>query len=85
MTWKDGGGFVLEEKMGALAGVAQWVECWPVNQRKDGEDFRVWMRSEVVRMQTERKSWCGLYGFPSIHPSTHPSIHVSIHPVMEDL
>ena len=26
----------MEEKFGALAGVAQWIEHWPVNQRVAG-------------------------------------------------
>ena len=28
--------FSLKKKNEALAGVAQWIDCWPVNQRVAG-------------------------------------------------
>ena len=33
MKSKAGGNFLKKMALLALAGVAQWIECWPVNQR----------------------------------------------------
>ena len=64
----------LKYRNGALAGVAQWTECWPANQRLDSQSGHLpglWARSPVRGVQEAITHWC----FP---PSLSPSLPLSL-------